>query len=173
MYVAHCKNWGQQLLMQLTPKTEQQLSRLEVITNSFLKVPKQTEFFVRSLSVEDQCVWGIAETSPTKWHLAHTTWFFFKTFIPKPYLSAYEDYNSNINFLLNSYYEQIGKRHASNHTILHLGQSPMRNLSTLLKMVGIKDLNFGLPMVGLAAVKWVGRLLFIGSQMMALGYCVL
>jgi len=49
----------------------------------------------------------------------------------------------------------------------------MRNLSTLLKMVGIKDLNFGLPMVGLAAVKWVGRLLFNGSQMMALGYCVL
>ena len=172
MYVAHCKNWGQQVLMQLTPKTGQQLSRLEVITNSFLKVPKQTEFFVRSLSVEDQCVRGIAETSPTKWHLAHTTWF-FKTFILKPSLPAHKDFNSNINFLVNSYYEQVGKRHASNHTILHLGQLPMRNLSTFLKMVGIKDLNFGLPMVGIAAVKWVGRLLFIGSQKMAIGYCLL
>ena len=106
--------------MQLTPKTGQQLSRLEVITNSFLKAPKQTEFFVRSLSEKNQCVRAIAETSPTKWHLAHTTWF-FKTFILKPYLPAYKDFNSNINFLFNSYYEQIGKRHASNHTILDLG----------------------------------------------------
>jgi hypothetical protein len=52
MYVAHCKNWGQQVLMQLTVKTGQKLSRLEVITNSFLKAPKQTEFFVRSLSAK-------------------------------------------------------------------------------------------------------------------------
>lgn len=120
MYVAHCKNWGQQVLMQLTPKTGQQLSRLEVITNSFLKAPKQTEFFVRSLSAKNQCVRAIAETSPTKWHLAHTTWF-FKTFILKPSLPAHKDFNSNNNFLFNSYYEQIGKRHASNHTILDLG----------------------------------------------------
>jgi hypothetical protein len=40
-------------------------------------------------------------------------------------------------------------------------------------MVGIKDLNFGLPMVGIAAVKWVGKLLFIGSQKIAVGYCLL
>ena len=142
------------------------------IYDQYKKIRTFTHHLVEPLETEDFVIQAMENTSPTKWHLAHTTWF-FKTFILKPHLPAYQDFNANINFLFNSYYEQIGKRHASNHTILHLGQSPMRNLSTLLKMVGIKDLNFGLPMVGLAAVKWVGRLLFIGSQMMALGYCVL
>ena len=99
--------------MQLTPKTEQQESRLEAIANSFLKVRKQTEFLVHGLSAEDQCVQAMADTSPTKWHLAHTTWF-FETFILKPYLPAYEEFNTNFNFLFNSCYEQIGKRHARN-----------------------------------------------------------
>ena len=99
--------------MQLTPKTEQQERRLEAIENSFLKVRKQTEFLVHGLSAEDQCVQAMADTSPTKWHLAHTTWF-FETFILKPYLPAYEEFNTNFNFLFNSYYEQIGKRHARN-----------------------------------------------------------
>ena len=87
--------------MQLTPKTEQQESRLEAIANSFLKVRKQTEFLVHGLSAEDQCVQAMADTSPTKWHLAPTTWF-FETFILKPYLPAYEEFNTNFNFLFNS-----------------------------------------------------------------------
>ena len=48
------------------------------------------------------------DASPTKWHLAHTTWF-FETFI----LSARPDYrvfDPAFNYLFNSYYETLGPR---------------------------------------------------------------
>ena len=79
--------------------------------NSFLHVRNQTETLSNGLSAEDQCVQATAYTSPTKWHLAHTTWF-FETFILKPELKHYEEFNPAFNFLFNSYYEQIGERHA-------------------------------------------------------------
>ena len=56
--------------------------------NSFLHVRNQTETLSNRLSAEDQCVQATAYTSPTKWHLAHTTWF-FETFILKPELKHY------------------------------------------------------------------------------------
>ena len=52
----------------------------------------------------------MADASPTKWHLAHTTWF-FETFILKRFVRDYHEFHPNYNFLFNSYYEQIGKRH--------------------------------------------------------------
>ena len=81
--------------------------------NSFLHVRNQTETLSNGLSAEDRCVQATAYTSPTKWHLAHTTWF-FETFILKPELKHYKEFNPGFNFLFNSYYEQIGERHARN-----------------------------------------------------------
>ena len=51
------------------------------------------------------------DASPTKWHLAHTTWF-FETFILKKFVRNYQEFHSNYNFLFNSYYNKIGDRHA-------------------------------------------------------------
>ena len=51
------------------------------------------------------------DASPTKWHLAHTTWF-FETFILKKFVRNYQEFNPNYNFLFNSYYNKIGDRHA-------------------------------------------------------------
>ena len=51
------------------------------------------------------------DASPTKWHLAHTTWF-FETFILKKFFRNYQEFNPNYNFLFNSYYNKIGDRHA-------------------------------------------------------------
>jgi ergothioneine biosynthesis protein EgtB len=50
------------------------------------------------------------DVSPPKWHLAHTTWF-FETFLLKSYLSGYQDYHPQYNYLFNSYYEAVGDRH--------------------------------------------------------------
>ena len=78
---------------------------------SFNKIRSQTKLLAGRLSAEDQCVQSMPNASPTKWHLAHTTWF-FETFILKNNSKEYCEYNADFNFLFNSYYEQIGERHA-------------------------------------------------------------
>ena len=78
---------------------------------SFNKIRSQTRLLAERLSAEDQCVQSMPNASPTKWHLAHTTWF-FETFILKNNSKEYREYNTDFNFLFNSYYEQIGERHA-------------------------------------------------------------
>ncbi len=61
------------------------------------------------LSAEDMTVQAMSDASPTKWHLAHTTWF-FETFVLKPHQIGYREFDSDFNFLFNSYYETLGPR---------------------------------------------------------------
>jgi ergothioneine biosynthesis protein EgtB len=63
------------------------------------------------LSAEDQQVQSMPDVSPTKWHLAHVTWF-FETFLLKPHLAGYAEYHPRYGYLFNSYYEAVGARHA-------------------------------------------------------------
>jgi ergothioneine biosynthesis protein EgtB len=50
------------------------------------------------------------DASPTKWHLAHTTWF-FETFLLKPHARDYRAFDPTYEYLFNSYYETVGPRH--------------------------------------------------------------
>lgn len=61
------------------------------------------------LEIEDYVVQPIVDVSPPKWHLGHTTWF-FETFILQPNLPGYQVFDSQYNFVFNSYYETIGAR---------------------------------------------------------------
>ena len=81
------------------------------LTERFETVRRQSLELARPLSAEDQCVQSMPDTSPTKWHLAHTTWF-FETFILAPNAPGYAVFHPRYNYLFNSYYEQIGPRHA-------------------------------------------------------------
>src|SRR4029077_17944408 len=63
----------------------------------------------RPLSDEDQVVQANDDASPTKWHLAHTTWF-FEAFVLKSFLEGYQLFDERFEYCFNSYYESVGAR---------------------------------------------------------------
>ncbi|OLF72170.1 hypothetical protein AWH62_09975 [Maricaulis sp. W15] len=77
----------------------------------YSNVRQQTQSLVVGLSEEDMLVQTMADVSPTKWHLAHTTWF-WETFVLRQYLAGYQEFSPEFNYLFNSYYDGIGDRHA-------------------------------------------------------------
>jgi len=62
------------------------------------------------LGAEDQCVQSMPDASPTKWHLAHTTWF-YENLVLIPCLNGYQVFDPAFTYLFNSYYESLGPRH--------------------------------------------------------------
>ena len=77
----------------------------------YRSVRARTDALAAPLSSEDQTVQSMPDASPTKWHRAHTTWF-FETFLLKPFLPEYRSLREEYAFLFNSYYEAAGPRHA-------------------------------------------------------------
>ena len=76
----------------------------------FAAVRQQTETLAGHLSPEDQAIQSMPDVSPTKWHLAHTSWF-FETFLLGPLDPAYREFDPAFAYLFNSYYEAVGPRH--------------------------------------------------------------
>ncbi|MGE5113358.1 MAG: ergothioneine biosynthesis protein EgtB [Acidobacteriaceae bacterium] len=72
------------------------------------RVRQWTCTLVESLSAEDQMVQSMPDASPTKWHLAHATWF-FETFLLGKNLAGYKPFDPNYKVLFNSYYKRLGK----------------------------------------------------------------
>ena len=79
--------------------------------DAFQSVRAETERRAASLSAEDQVVQSMPDASPTKWHRAHTTWF-FEQFLLIPHLADYQVFDERFAFLFNSYYVAAGPRHA-------------------------------------------------------------
>jgi ergothioneine biosynthesis protein EgtB len=80
------------------------------LLDRFRSVRRLTEALAEPLSPEDQTVQSMPDASPTKWHLAHTTWF-FETFLLRPQLPGYRPFDPAYEYLFNSYYEAVGPRH--------------------------------------------------------------
>lgn len=72
-------------------------------------VRQASESLTRSLTAEDMSAQSMPDASPTKWHLAHTTWF-FETFVLTPRLDGYKVFDARFSYLFNSYYEAVGPR---------------------------------------------------------------
>ena len=73
-------------------------------------VRDRTEALAAPLGPEDQTVQSMPDASPTKWHRAHTTWF-FEEFVLGPHVPGYRVFHEGYRYLFNSYYETVGPRH--------------------------------------------------------------
>ncbi|MGA8659941.1 MAG: DinB family protein [Chthoniobacterales bacterium] len=77
---------------------------------AYRRVRELSESLCETLQPEDCVVQTVPEVSPTKWHLAHTSWF-FETFVLKEALADYRPINAQYAYLFNSYYNAAGKMH--------------------------------------------------------------
>jgi ergothioneine biosynthesis protein EgtB len=79
------------------------------LAETFRGVRDLTERLAARLSPEDQTAQSMPDASPTKWHRAHTTWFFEEFVLGAD--PGYEPFDPAYRYLFNSYYEAVGARH--------------------------------------------------------------
>ena len=85
-------------------------ARGEALTARYRRVRDFSDELSHDLQPEDCVVQSMPDVSPTKWHLAHTTWF-FETFVVKPYVPGYKADVPEYAYLFNSYYNAAGDMH--------------------------------------------------------------
>jgi ergothioneine biosynthesis protein EgtB len=85
-------------------------SRIERLRDRFHQIRNFTDALCAGLEPEDCVVQSMPDVSPTKWHLAHTTWF-FETFILKKFIPGYRAEIPEYAYLFNSYYNAAGDMH--------------------------------------------------------------
>ncbi|CCD97109.1 conserved exported hypothetical protein [Bradyrhizobium sp. ORS 375] len=82
----------------------------ESLIEAFLAIRGETERRAAPLSPEDQVIQSMPDASPTKWHRAHTTWF-FEQFVLGAHCPEYTPFHPDYAYLFNSYYVSAGPRH--------------------------------------------------------------
>jgi ergothioneine biosynthesis protein EgtB len=81
------------------------------LKDRFFATRKLTVDLAAPLSDADATLQSMDDASPTKWHLAHVTWF-LETFILRDHVSGYRPFDDSFAYLFNSYYEAEGIRHS-------------------------------------------------------------
>jgi ergothioneine biosynthesis protein EgtB len=92
------------------PRLDAGSTRAESLLARFHEIRNFTNGLCANLEPEDFVVQSMPDVSPTKWHLAHTTWF-FETFILKRFVSGYHAEVPEYAYLFNSYYNAAGDMH--------------------------------------------------------------
>src|SRR5215469_14109743 len=88
-------------------------SRHELVTQ-YKTVRSFTEHLCEPLVAEDYVIQSMPDVSPTKWHLAHVTWF-WETFLLAEAVPGYRSLHPQYAYLFNSYYNSLGARHSRPH----------------------------------------------------------
>ncbi len=74
----------------------------------YWRTREETLGLIEDLAPEDTVVQTMPDVSPTKWHLAHVTWF-FECFVLEP--CGVPRFNDRYHYLFNSYYNSVGAMH--------------------------------------------------------------
>ncbi|QDE39017.1 ergothioneine biosynthesis protein EgtB [Luteibacter pinisoli] len=80
------------------------------LAERFLRIRYRTRELAARLQPEDTVIQSMPDASPTKWHLAHTTWFFEQFILGRD--ERYVSPNPEWHYLFNSYYQSVGPMHA-------------------------------------------------------------
>ncbi len=81
----------------------------DTLVQQYHRVRAHSTAICRGLETEDYVVQPVADVSPPKWHLGHTTWF-WETFVLAPNVPNYQPFHEDFSYVFNSYYETVGKR---------------------------------------------------------------
>jgi ergothioneine biosynthesis protein EgtB len=92
------------------PLSDKASERTESLLSRYQEVRSFTEVLCQPLATEDYVVQSMPDASPTKWHLAHTSWF-FETFVLAAAVPDYQPPEPMYRYLFNSYYVGAGERH--------------------------------------------------------------
>ena len=82
-----------------------------MLRDRYRSVRVLTAKLAEPLTDEDCVVQSMGDASPTKWHLAHSTWF-FEHFVLRTAAPGYRSFRDTYTFLFNSYYDAVGDRHS-------------------------------------------------------------
>ncbi|GLV56295.1 ergothioneine biosynthesis protein EgtB [Dictyobacter sp. S3.2.2.5] len=88
----------------------EQSSPRQALLEDYLRVRRFSEQLCVPLVTEDYVIQSMPDVSPTRWHLAHTSWF-FETFVLSSYTPDYTSPHPQYAYLFNSYYNSVGERH--------------------------------------------------------------
>ena len=83
----------------------------ETLFEQYARIRSSSQTLCAHLEIEDFVVQSMPDVSPTRWHLAHVTWF-FERFVLEPHLPGYGVYDERFHYLFNSYYYTAGQMHA-------------------------------------------------------------
>ncbi len=94
-------------------------STVKTVADAVVETPATSYNRVRAVSLElgallapeDTVVQTMPDVSPSKWHLAHVTWF-FERFVLEEFVQDYRRFDANYDYLFNSYYVSAGDMHA-------------------------------------------------------------
>lgn len=87
-----------------------QSSPRQTLLEDYMRVRRFSEQLCAPLVIEDYVIQSMPDVSPTRWHLAHTSWF-FETFVLSSYVPGYTSPHPQYAYLFNSYYNSVGERH--------------------------------------------------------------
>ena len=94
----------------MTKPAEAIVRRPGTLSEHYRRVRATTVDLIRDLQPEDTVVQTMPDVSPTKWHLAHVTWF-FECFVLKTHKPGYRAFDDAFHYFFNSYYNTAGTMH--------------------------------------------------------------